>query len=183
MSVWRLTTEIFSSGLTSFTPTRTRNLCWILIFVENRGKILNLKCDIRKGYCFMNAFCVGLYYLKSRLKRHFLQIHPQNKTHYFRYFNCVDPSKRSYLYFFILPLVGSLKTTSISGSCSVRTQEPAPDVSCQSRCQTAWGPTYTIYIVQPSRPATSRAANKGSRRFINYGEGPCRGLLLVESAY
>ena len=29
----------------------------------------------------------------------------------------------------------------------------------------------------------SRAANEGPRSFHNYGEGPNKGLLLVESAY
>ena len=93
---------------------------------------------MRKGDCFMNAFCVGLYYLKSKEINILCKfIHKTKLITLDTNFNCVDPSKRSYLYFFILPLVGSLKTTSISGSCSVRTQEPAPDVSCQSRCQTA----------------------------------------------
>ena len=29
----------------------------------------------------------------------------------------------------------------------------------------------------------TRASNKGLRRFHNHGEGPYKGLLLVESAY
>ena len=110
------------------------------------------------------AFCIGLFYLKSKEINILCKFTHKTKLITSDTLIVWTPARDR---IFILPLVGSLKTTSISGSCSVRTQEPAPDVSCQSRCQTAWGPTYTIYIVQPSRPATSRASNKGSRRFHN----------------